>query len=688
MADPAVRSPPPTRFSDFFKAGEAVAGDTAFAFGVATIATGGTTAAFTGTVALGVSNSDIDIILDRVFRPYATPDTLCSMLSVAVTMRTAGCAHWCLPSNAMANTSCLQAKISQAGLAVGRIAFSTDPVNEAVEVGIGYILGRAGGAAAGQAFRAAGASGLVNSVASRLGLSNTNLGDALAIAGISPARLANARRRGSAFISEVGNDIADRFGEGVSGFLFGNPDRRSRRQQRSEARPSWDSYSRSQTLQTSQEVMALLDQGSAFTRTASQRGIDISNGLPPGAGDATATQNFGGGDRRWRGRRSVGTGVGYGANTVEQARTFFSSCIAFCGGSTGSTVTNTDPLIIDIDGDGVGVINQATSSVFFDMDASGTVNEVSWIDAEDGFLVRDLNNNGIIDDASEMFSSSTDAATRTGFDALARHDDNLDGKIDADDDVFETLLVWRDLNSDGRTDPGELLPLISYGVVGLPLTKVATPQATPLGDLIFGGDACTMSNDRPAGSNVTILWEVGLVTLSDPEYLEGNDLVGGVRQYFGKDTSRLLVILDNDTTVDFAALQARTVYGSPFDDYLNASAASPVFIRGGKGNDTIIGGPRPDMISGEAGADRLDGGAGNDILWIDGDDTLVQGGEGFDIVIVERLQPVTIDLFTAGVEVIYAGPGNDVITMSGGDYGVRVRAGDGNDTVTLTGGDE
>ena len=84
------------------------------------------------------------------------------------------------------------------------------------------------------------------------------------------------------------------------------------------------------------------------------------------------------------------------------------------------------------------------------------------------------------------------------------------------------------------------------------------------------------------------------------------------------------------------------------------------------GADIRFGGHFP-----SSGADHIDGGAGNDFLWIDGDDTFVQGGDGFDIVIVEGVKPVTIDLYTAGIEVIYCGPGDDVVTMSGGDYPVR-----------------
>lgn len=55
------------------------------------------------------------------------------------------------------------AKVTQAAFAVGKVAFSDNPLNELVEVGVSFVVGRAGGAAAGQAFRAARRAGLIDS---------------------------------------------------------------------------------------------------------------------------------------------------------------------------------------------------------------------------------------------------------------------------------------------------------------------------------------------------------------------------------------------------------------------------------------------------------------------------------------------------------------------------------------------
>ena len=83
----------------------------------------------------------------------------------------------------------------------------------------------------------------------------------------------------------------------------------------------------------------------------------------------------------------------------------------------------------------------------------------AWATGGDGFLVRDLNGNGKIDDISELFGNSGD-----GFADLRVLDANGDGVINASDAVFSKLQVWVDANSNGVTQAGELHSLGALGI--------------------------------------------------------------------------------------------------------------------------------------------------------------------------------------------------------------------------------
>ena len=113
-----------------------------------------------------------------------------------------------------------------------------------------------------------------------------------------------------------------------------------------------------------------------------------------------------------------------------------------------------DPLTFDLDGDGLETTAiAATNPILFDHDGDGVKNGTGWVKPDDGFLVRDVNGNGTIDNGRELFGDSTiksNGQTATdGFDALADLDSNADGKIDSNDTQFNNLRIWRDLNQDG-----------------------------------------------------------------------------------------------------------------------------------------------------------------------------------------------------------------------------------------------
>jgi len=140
-----------------------------------------------------------------------------------------------------------------------------------------------------------------------------------------------------------------------------------------------------------------------------------------------------------------------------------------------ATVT---PLILDLDGDGVETLS-IDHGVQFDGDADGDLDRMGWVGQDDGLLVRDINNDGMIGDASELFGSSTRKTNGTnaidGFDALADLDSNNDGRIDTHDVAFSELKIWQDKNANGVVDDFELQTLEQAGVaqLGLDAEKVS-----------------------------------------------------------------------------------------------------------------------------------------------------------------------------------------------------------------------
>ena len=125
------------------------------------------------------------------------------------------------------------------------------------------------------------------------------------------------------------------------------------------------------------------------------------------------------------------------------------------------------PLVLDLDGDGVELISLENSTAFFDFEVDGYAQNTGWVSADDALLALDLDGDGVIDDGSELFGDQTGQAN--GFLALAEHDSNDDGLIDANDAVFSDLVVWQDLNGDGYSDAGEMFSLSDAGITSIDL---------------------------------------------------------------------------------------------------------------------------------------------------------------------------------------------------------------------------
>ncbi|GJL74314.1 calcium-binding protein [Nitrosomonas sp.] len=148
------------------------------------------------------------------------------------------------------------------------------------------------------------------------------------------------------------------------------------------------------------------------------------------------------------------------------------------------TPPRTDPLVLDLDNDGIETIGIGNTVVVFDHDGDGIKTGTGWVKSDDGFLVLDRNDNGTIDTGAELFGVDTikvnGALATDGFDALSDLDSNADGVFDASDDAFALVQVWRDFNQNGISTADELFSLSELGVVSVDLN--ATNQNVNLGN--------------------------------------------------------------------------------------------------------------------------------------------------------------------------------------------------------------
>lgn len=123
-----------------------------------------------------------------------------------------------------------------------------------------------------------------------------------------------------------------------------------------------------------------------------------------------------------------------------------------------------DPLVINF----AGTAAELTAGKFsFDIDVDGRPDEISFVGPNSGLLALDRNDDGIINDGSELFG----ALSGDGFADLAAYDDDGNGWIDEGDAIFTRLLIW------SRDDAGsdQLVGLLERNVGAIYLGQVATP---------------------------------------------------------------------------------------------------------------------------------------------------------------------------------------------------------------------
>jgi hypothetical protein len=146
-----------------------------------------------------------------------------------------------------------------------------------------------------------------------------------------------------------------------------------------------------------------------------------------------------------------------------------------------TTLSTSDPIVLDLDGDGVSLVGR-DAGVRFDIDQVEGAEATSWMGPGEGLLAMDLDGDGVISSMGEVFSNRFAGGNHTtSLDALATLDSNSDGMINALDTAFADILVWQDGDQDGSSAAGELQSLDSHGVASIDLGADSTYETGPDG---------------------------------------------------------------------------------------------------------------------------------------------------------------------------------------------------------------
>ena len=288
-----------------------------------------------------------------------------------------------------------------------------------------------------------------------------------------------------------------------------------------------------------------------------------------------------------------------------------------------------DPLILDLNGDGVKLTSYQDHLVLFDVDHDGGSKEqTGWVAANtitggtppaintDGIVVQDLNGNGVIDNMSETLSEYYNGTVGTGgnagtkpfangFAALKSLDSNSDNQFTSADTAWNTLRVWvddnadglsfKDVNGDGTYQPGtdtsELKAFAELGITSINLTP------TTQSGLVNGGNEILATGSFVIGGQIR--------AAQAATFLANPDGHTFLTQQNGANTGAKIV------TQGETGGTSSYVSHSATGEVMDAAALGVNNLYGGAGNDTLTGDANGNWLAGGVGSDTFNAGAGD-----------------------------------------------------------------------------
>ena len=134
-----------------------------------------------------------------------------------------------------------------------------------------------------------------------------------------------------------------------------------------------------------------------------------------------------------------------------------------------------DPIILNLSGVFTGLSDK---TIDFDIDADGESDKIHFVKEGSGFLVIDKNNDGRINDGTEVIGAKSNNA----IEELSLYDDDKNGWIDEADNIFAKLSVWEK----DATGKDIITTLKDRGIGAICLSSINSPFQIKNQDQSYG----------------------------------------------------------------------------------------------------------------------------------------------------------------------------------------------------------
>jgi len=129
--------------------------------------------------------------------------------------------------------------------------------------------------------------------------------------------------------------------------------------------------------------------------------------------------------------------------------------------SGGHGMQEGDPVVLDVDGDGLN-LRETGDGVLFDLTGSGQAVRTAFVEGDDALLFYDENMNGLLDGGGELVGNRVEGLN--GLEEIAEMDENGDGVVNQLDTAWQFLKLFQDRDGDGQVGALEVALLSELGI--------------------------------------------------------------------------------------------------------------------------------------------------------------------------------------------------------------------------------